>query len=97
MFLLLSLVFAVMAIVAPRFLTVDNQIGLFKGAASIQVIPTIGFTLVLAIRQLDLSFASVMTLGGMLTLGFPPRIRVVRRAGGYHWLRSLVESKQPSP
>jgi ribose/xylose/arabinose/galactoside ABC-type transport system permease subunit len=71
-YLLLILVFAVMALVAPRFLTVDNQIALLK-KASIHMIPAIGFTLVLAIGQLDLSFASVMTLGGMLTLGFQPR------------------------
>ena len=71
-YLLLIVVFAVMAALAPRFLTVDNQIALLK-KASIHMIPAIGFTLVLAIGQLDLSFASVMTLGGMLTLGFQPR------------------------
>ncbi|MFI5384553.1 MAG: ABC transporter permease [Fimbriimonadales bacterium] len=71
-YLLLILVFAVMAVLAPRFLTADNQIALLK-KASLHVLPAIGFTLVLTLGQLDLSFASVMTLGGMLTIGFQPR------------------------
>lgn len=72
-YILLLVVFAVMAVVAPRFLTVDNQIALLK-KASVHIIPTIGFTLVLAIGQLDLSFASLMTLGGMLTIGLQPKL-----------------------
>jgi len=69
---LLVLVFCTMSVVAPRFLSIDNQAALLK-TASLHVLPAIGFTLVLALGQLDLSFATVMTLGGMLTIGIEPR------------------------
>ncbi|HTQ09816.1 MAG TPA: ABC transporter permease [Fimbriimonadaceae bacterium] len=69
---LLVLVFGTMSVLAPRFLTLDNQSALLK-TASLHVLPAIGFTLVLALGQLDLSFATVMTLGGMLTIGLEPR------------------------
>ena len=79
-YVLLIVVYLVMAIFAPRFLTVDNQIALLK-KMSIHVLPAIGFTLVLAVGQLDLSFATVMTLGGMLTMGFQPK---------YGWIGAVI-------
>lgn len=73
--LLLALVCAVMSVAAPRFASEANAIAVLK-AASTHFLPAAGFTLVLAAGALDLSFASVMTMGGMAAVGLAPRLGV---------------------
>lgn len=70
-FVLLA-VFLMMAGLAPNFLTWPNQTSIMKGM-SLQALPAIGFAIVLIARQLDLSVGSVITLGGMLAVGFQPQ------------------------
>ena len=71
-YLLLAGLVVVTAVCAPGFLAVGNLTTLLKGAST-HSFAAIGFTLVLVTGQLDLSFASCMTLGGMITIGMQPR------------------------
>ena len=61
--LLPAAVFVVMALLAPRFLTVANLTGVAKGA-SLSALPAIGFTIVMICGKLDLSIGTSLTLGG---------------------------------
>ena len=72
-YLLLTVIFLVMALIAPRFLTVANLTGIAKGA-SLSVLPAIGFTLVMICGKLDLSIGTSLTLGGMLAVGLQPTL-----------------------
>ncbi|WOO39535.1 substrate-binding domain-containing protein [Rubellicoccus peritrichatus] len=72
-YLVLIAIFALMASLAPNFLTWNNQTSIMKGM-SLQALPAIGFTIVMITRQLDLSIGSVLTLGGMLTVGLQPQL-----------------------
>ena len=70
-YLLFAVVFVLAAVFVPGFLTLGNMVTLLK-AASTHLPAAIGFTLVLVIGQLDLSFAACMTLAAMITVGVQP-------------------------
>ena len=72
-YLLLAAIFAVMAQIAPRFLTAGNFGNILK-AAGINLPAAAGFNIVMICGQLDLSIGSAMTLGGMMTVGLEPHI-----------------------
>jgi ribose transport system permease protein len=71
--LLLVVVLAAMAVVAPRFASGSNAVTMLK-AASTHLLPATGFTLVLIAGALDLSIAAVMTMGGMAAVGLAPTL-----------------------
>jgi ribose transport system permease protein len=58
---LLALLAAVMAVVSPTFLTVDNWLNI-ANQMSVVLLLALGMTLVLIVRGIDLSVASVMAL-----------------------------------
>jgi ribose transport system permease protein len=72
-YLLLAAIIAVMAQIAPRFLTAGNFGNILK-AAGINLPAAAGFNLVMICGQLDLSIGSAMTLGGMMTVGLEPQL-----------------------
>ncbi len=72
-FLLLAAVWAVMALVAPRFMTLANFTTILKGT-SLALPATIGFTIVMIAGKLDLSVGSSITLGGMMAIGLQPHL-----------------------
>ncbi len=97
--MLLAAVFVILALIAPRFLTVANLTGIAKGA-SLSVLPAIGFTLVMICGKLDLSIGTSLTLGGMLAVGLQPAlgwagaITVAVLAGmALGWLNGLLVAK----
>lgn len=67
-YLLLGVIFAVMSVIAPRFLTSKNFGNILK-TTSINLPAAVGFTVVLICGQLDLSVGSAMTMGGILAVG----------------------------
>ncbi len=70
-YFLLLVVFSIMAMAAPHFLSLHNQTTILKGM-SLSMPAAIGFTLVMICGQLDLSIGTNLTLGGMLTIGLQP-------------------------
>jgi ribose transport system permease protein len=71
--LLALLVASTMSVLAPNFATSTNAVTILKATAT--TLPSlVGFTLVLVVGQLDLSFAAVFTLGAMLTVGEQPTL-----------------------
>ena len=70
-FLLLAVVFLIMACGAPGFLTSGNQAAVLKGM-SLNVLAAIGFTMVMIAGQLDLSIGTNLTLGGLIAIGLQP-------------------------
>lgn len=71
--LLLIAVWAVMSCIAPNFATLANTGSILKASAT-HLPAAIGLTLVIIAGQLDLSFGSGMSLAGMVTIGFQPRL-----------------------
>ncbi|GMA60737.1 ABC transporter permease [Alicyclobacillus fastidiosus] len=72
-YVIFVLVFAVMAIFAPRFLTPYNMGTLLQGM-TLDSICAVGFTIVLIMGQLDLSIGSNITMGAMFVIGFQPSL-----------------------
>jgi len=72
-YLLLAAIFAVMAEIAPRFLTTGNLGNILK-AAGINLPAAAGFNLVMICGHLDLSIGPAMTLGGMMAVGLEPQL-----------------------
>ncbi len=70
-YLILMCVFALMSVIAPRFLTSTNFTAILK-QMSLYALPAVGFTLVMLSGKLDLSIGSVVTLGGVVTIGLQP-------------------------
>ena len=70
---LFAAVFSVMALIAPNFLTQTNIFSIMKTTSTYAIV-AIGFTVVMICGQLDLSFGSVLTLGGMLAIGLQPKL-----------------------
>lgn len=70
---LFGVVYLVMALTANRFVTAGNQKALLE-TASTYALPAVGFTLVMLVGHLDLSFGVVLTLGGMMAIGLQPRL-----------------------
>ncbi|MHB9025955.1 MAG: ABC transporter permease [Armatimonadota bacterium] len=66
---LCAVTYLTMVFIASNFLTPGNQKSLLELAA-IYALPAIGFTLVLLVGHLDLSFGVCLTLGGMMAIGF---------------------------
>ena len=71
--LLYAVVASILIALAPNFATRLNQIAILK-ATSTHLPSMIGFSLVLIVGQLDLSFAAVLTLGAMLCIGLQPAL-----------------------
>lgn len=67
-YLMLAVVFAMLAWAAPNFTTTHNVMSIFK-ATSLYALVATGFTIVMICGQLDLSVGSVVTLGGLVTIG----------------------------
>ncbi len=72
-YLMLVVVFAILAWGAPNFANAHNIMSIFK-AASLYALVATGFTIVMICGQLDLSVGSVVTLGGFVTICLQPRI-----------------------
>lgn len=72
-YVLLALVFALMACVAPRFLNAFNLTVILKSAC-LNAVVAVGFTLVMISGELDLSIGASVTLGGMLAVGLQPHL-----------------------
>jgi ribose transport system permease protein len=72
-FFLLIAIFVIMSAVVPNFLSLQNQTSIMSGM-SLQALAAIGFGLVLITGKLDLSVGSVLTMGGMLAVGFQPTL-----------------------
>ena len=70
-FVMLAVVFTVMTVIAPHFLTAHNQTTIMKGM-SLNVLPVVGLTFVMICGHIDLSVGTSLTLGGMLTVGLQP-------------------------
>ena len=70
---MLILVGGALALLAPGFLSVHNLTTILKGA-SLTGIVAIGFTLILILRQLDLSIGAVVMLSGLLVIGLQPEL-----------------------
>lgn len=66
-FFLAVIVFVVMSLWAPRFLTVRNMASILKGLA-MNTLPAAGLTMVLIVGRLDLTIGVNLTLGGMVTV-----------------------------
>ena len=72
-YLLCAAVFALMALIAPNFLTLPNLSAILKGTSA-NLYAAIGLTIVLIAGQLDLSIGAVMTLGAMVAIGLQPKL-----------------------
>lgn len=72
-YLILGVVFTIMCVIAPRFTTQNNFSTIFK-SISLYVLPAIGFTIVMLSGKLDLSIGSIVTLGGVITIGLQPHL-----------------------
>jgi len=72
-YLLCAVIFAMMSLAAPRFLTQENISAILKGTST-NIYAAIGFTIVLICGQLDLSVGAAMTLGAMVAVGLQPRL-----------------------
>jgi ribose transport system substrate-binding protein len=72
-YLMLAVVFTVLAWIAPNFANAHNFTSIFK-AASLYALVATGFTTVMICGQLDLSIGSVVTLGGLITIGLQSHI-----------------------
>ncbi len=72
-YLMLIVVFGLFALVAPNFATAHNLMSIFK-ATSLYALVAAGFTVVMICGQLDLSIGSVVTLGGLVTIGLQPHL-----------------------
>jgi ribose/xylose/arabinose/galactoside ABC-type transport system permease subunit len=70
-YLLLAAVFAVMSLVAPRFLNPLN-LTIIMRSTCLDATVALGFTIVLICGQLDLSIGATLTLGAMLAIGLQP-------------------------
>ncbi|MDI1335828.1 MAG: substrate-binding domain-containing protein [Lacunisphaera sp.] len=68
---LLLLIFGLMAVIAPNFLTTQNLTTIMKGM-SLNLLPVAGLTFVMICGHIDLSVGTSLTLGGMLTIGLQP-------------------------
>lgn len=78
---LLVLLAAVMALLSPSFLTVDNWMNI-ANQMSVVLLLTLGMTVVLIVRGIDLSVGSVMALSAgvvawVLTAGYTPQVAIV--------------------
>lgn len=71
-YLLLALVFLVMSLWAPHFLSAGVQGNILRGIA-VNSLLAAGLTLVLIVRQMDLSFGSVLTLSAMVAAKLYPQ------------------------
>lgn len=67
-FILFILVFAIMSIFAPRFMTGFNLTTIMR-TMSMNATAAIGFTMILIIAQLDLSIGTIITFAGVVGLG----------------------------
>lgn len=65
-------VLAVMTVVAPGFATPGNAAAILRGV-SINALLVTGLTVVFIVRQMDLSFAAVLTFGAMVAVSVQPR------------------------
>jgi ribose/xylose/arabinose/galactoside ABC-type transport system permease subunit/ABC-type sugar transport system substrate-binding protein len=72
-YLMLIAVFGLLAVVAPNFTTAHNLMSILK-ATSLYALVAAGFTVVMICGQLDLSIGSVVTLGGLVTIGLQPHL-----------------------
>jgi ribose/xylose/arabinose/galactoside ABC-type transport system permease subunit/ABC-type sugar transport system substrate-binding protein len=72
-YLMLVIVFAVLAYTAPNFTNAHNIMSIFK-ATSLYALVATGFTIVMICGQLDLSIGSVVTLGGLITIGMQSHV-----------------------
>ncbi|HUS93254.1 MAG TPA: ABC transporter permease [Phycisphaerae bacterium] len=72
-YLLCTIIFAVMGAAAPHFLTPGNFSNVLKGTST-NLPAAVGFTIVLIAGQLDLSVGSAMTMGGILVMGLSPSL-----------------------
>lgn len=72
-FVLFAAVFAVMTAVAPGFVTVGNLSSVMRGV-SVNALLVTGLTVVFIVRQMDLSFGAVLTLGAMVAISVQPRL-----------------------
>jgi len=72
-YVLLAAIVAVMAAIAPNFVTAGNLRNVLKSSAG-NLPAAAGFTIVMIAGQLDLSIGSAMTLGGMMVIGLQPQL-----------------------
>jgi len=72
-YFMLAAVFGLLAYVAPNFTTLHNLTSILK-ATSLYALVAAGFTAVMICGQLDLSVGSVVTLGGLVTIGLQPHL-----------------------
>jgi len=72
-YLMLGVVFSVLAWTAPNFTNAYNIMSIFK-ATSLYALVATGFTIVMICGQLDLSVGSVVTLGGLITIGLQSQV-----------------------
>ncbi|MEW8959581.1 MAG: ABC transporter permease [Moorella sp. (in: firmicutes)] len=70
-YFLCVLVFLVMSVFVPNFLSIYNLTNILKGM-SLNAMVAIGFTIVMICKELDLSIGSTLTLGAMFVIGFQP-------------------------
>ncbi len=68
LYFMLIVVFGLLACAAPNFTTTHNLMSILK-ATSLYALVAAGFTVVMICGQLDLSVGSVVTLGGLVTIG----------------------------
>jgi ribose/xylose/arabinose/galactoside ABC-type transport system permease subunit len=71
-FMLFGLVFIIMAVFAPRFMTTFNLTSIMRTMA-MNATAAIGFTMILIIGQLDLSIGAVITFAGVIGIGLQER------------------------
>lgn len=62
-----------MAVIAPKFASPGTAMAIWKGI-SINALLVTGLTIVLIVRQLDLSFGAVLTFSAMVTISVQPRL-----------------------
>ena len=67
-FILFGVVFIIMAVFAPRFLTVYNLTSIMRTVA-MNATAAIGFTIILIVAQLDLSIGTIITFSGVVGIG----------------------------
>ena len=72
-YLLALVVFAGMAMFAPKFFNLYNLTGILRGS-SLNMMVAAGFTIVMICGELDLSIGSVLSLGAILTVGLKPYV-----------------------
>lgn len=70
---MLAVLFCLLSLFAPNFLSARNVTAIFKGA-SLNAVVAVGFTLVMILGQLDLSIGAVVMLCGMLAVGLQPQL-----------------------